>query len=187
VKRSFDRISVDGQLSTNDTVILMASGASGVSVEPESDDELRFGEALDALLRQLALRIVADGEGAGGSRACSCAAASGGVPSGCARGRQLAARQGGAVRRRPNWGRIAQAVGAALPGSAPLRFDIAIEGITVARDGARSSSTTRRARRRGGPRRGRVRDRPARRGREAELFFSDLGYDYVKINAEYTT
>jgi len=64
VKRSFDRISVDGQLSTNDTVILMASGASGVRVEPETDDERRFGEALDALLRQLALLIVADGEGA---------------------------------------------------------------------------------------------------------------------------
>ena len=42
----------------------MASGASGVRVEPESEDELRFGEALDALLRELALRIVADGEGA---------------------------------------------------------------------------------------------------------------------------
>ena len=55
VKRSFDRASVDGQLSTNDTAILMCSGASGVSVAPESEDELRFGEALDALLRQLAI------------------------------------------------------------------------------------------------------------------------------------
>ena len=43
VKRSFDRISVDGQLSTNDTAILMASGASGVIVQPESEDEVRFG------------------------------------------------------------------------------------------------------------------------------------------------
>ena len=64
VKRSFDRISVDGQLSTNDTAILMCSGASGVAVAPETEDELRFGEALDALLRQLALDIVRDGEGA---------------------------------------------------------------------------------------------------------------------------
>jgi glutamate N-acetyltransferase/amino-acid N-acetyltransferase len=62
VKRSFDRISVDGQLSTNDTAILMCSGAGGVAVAPESDDELRFGQALDALLRQLALHIVRDGE-----------------------------------------------------------------------------------------------------------------------------
>ncbi len=64
VKRSFDRISVDGQLSTNDTALLMASGASGVRVAPESEDELRFGEALDMLLRRLALLMVRDGEGA---------------------------------------------------------------------------------------------------------------------------
>ena len=64
VKRSFDRCSVDGQLSTNDTAIMMCSGASGVTITPESDDELRFGEGLDALLRQLAIMMVADGEGA---------------------------------------------------------------------------------------------------------------------------
>ncbi|HEY2766991.1 MAG TPA: bifunctional ornithine acetyltransferase/N-acetylglutamate synthase, partial [Solirubrobacteraceae bacterium] len=54
VKRSFDRISVDGQLSTNDTVILQASGASGVAIEPETEDELKLGEAIDAVMRQLA-------------------------------------------------------------------------------------------------------------------------------------
>src|SRR5436305_1254007 len=64
VKRSFERISVDGQLSTNDTVILQCSGSSGLRVEPESDDELRFGEALDAALRALALMVVRAGEGA---------------------------------------------------------------------------------------------------------------------------
>src|SRR6202000_1076958 len=51
VKRSFDRASVDGQLSTNDTATLLCSGASGVRVAPESEDELRFGGARDALLR----------------------------------------------------------------------------------------------------------------------------------------
>src|SRR5205085_8299379 len=64
VKRSFDRISVDGQLSTSDTVFTQASGASGVRVEPETEDELRLGEAMDAVMRALALEIVADGEGA---------------------------------------------------------------------------------------------------------------------------
>ena len=64
VKRSFDRCTVDGDLSTNDTAVLMASGASGVEIAPESEDELRFGEALDALLRQLAIMMVTDGEGA---------------------------------------------------------------------------------------------------------------------------
>ena len=188
VKRSFDRISVDGQLSTNDTVILMASGASGVRVEPETDDELRFGEALDALLRQLALRIVADGEGArrigrvhvrGGGEASVSRVARAVANSPLVK----AALFGGDA----NWGRIAQAVGAALPGSAPLAFDIAIEGIAVCRAGAAIAFDT---------------DALARavsgdevlyeiglpgEGAETELFFSDLSYDYVKINAEYTT
>src|ERR1700759_2082849 len=64
VKRSFDRISVDGQLSTSDTVFAIASGASGVTIEGESQDEIALGEALDALMRQLAQLIVSDGEGA---------------------------------------------------------------------------------------------------------------------------
>ncbi len=54
VKRSFDRITVDGQLSTNDTAILLCGGASGVAVQAESEGELLLGQALDALLRQLA-------------------------------------------------------------------------------------------------------------------------------------
>ena len=188
VKRSFDRISVDGQLSTNDTVILMASGSSGVCVAPGSEDELRFGEALDALLRTLALRIVADGEGA---RRIGCVVVRGG-------GEQTVARVARAVANSPlvktalfggdpNWGRVAQAVGAALPGAAPLRFDLAIEGVTVARDGAAAEfdeAVLARAV---------ERDEVlyeialAGEGAEAELFFSDLSYDYVKINAEYTT
>ena len=76
VKRSFDRCSVDGQLSTNDTAILIASGASGVDVEPEGESELRFGEALDALLRQLALLTrPPTARAPGASAAWSCAAA----------------------------------------------------------------------------------------------------------------
>ncbi len=112
VKRSFDRISVDGQLSTSDTVILQASGASGVTVAPESEDELRLGEAIDAIMRQLALLIVKDGEGARRSGRVL-------VRGGDDRTVQRVARSvansplvkaalhGGD----PNWGRIIQAVG----------------------------------------------------------------------------
>ncbi|HEX5619223.1 MAG TPA: bifunctional ornithine acetyltransferase/N-acetylglutamate synthase, partial [Solirubrobacteraceae bacterium] len=111
VKRSFDRVSVDGQLSTNDTAILMASGASGVRVEPESEDELRFGEALDTLLRRLALLMVRDGEGArrvgrvvvhGGHEETAMRVARAVANSPLVK----AALHGGD----PNWGRIAQAV-----------------------------------------------------------------------------
>jgi len=188
VKRSFDRISVDGQLSTSDTVILQASGASGVTVAPESEDELRLGEAIDAVMRQLALLVVADGEGA---RRTGRVVVHGGEERIVARvARSVAnsplvkaALYGGD----PNWGRIVQAVGAAMPHVAPLALDVSIEGVQVCSAGAFVPH-----------------DEPALaaavagdevqyeiglpgEGAEAEVYFSDLGHEYVTINAEYTT
>jgi glutamate N-acetyltransferase/amino-acid N-acetyltransferase len=188
VQRSFDRISVDGQLSTNDTAVLMCSGASGVRVAPESEDELRFGEALDALLRQLAIMIVADGEGAGRIARLLVRGGHGGHVE--AAGRAVAnsplvkaALNGGD----PNWGRIVQAAGAALPGAAPLALGVRIEGVQVCAEGAAvpydeaavaaavSSAEVELEL-----------DLPGE-GVEAEIFFSDLSHDYVTLNAEYTT
>jgi glutamate N-acetyltransferase/amino-acid N-acetyltransferase len=188
VKRSFDRASVDGQLSTNDTAILICSGASGVQIEPASEDELRFGEALDALLRQLALMMVADGEGAeriarvvvrGGSRATveTAARAVGNSPL------VKTALHGGD----PNWGRIVQAVGGALPGTAPLAVDVAIEGIQVCLAGAAISYDE--AALDAAVQVGEVEYEiglPGE-GAETEVFCSDLGHEYVRINSEYTT
>jgi glutamate N-acetyltransferase/amino-acid N-acetyltransferase len=188
VKRSFERVSVDGQLSTNDTVILQCSGASGVAVEPETEDELRFGEALDAFMRQLALLVVHDGEGArrvgrvmvrGGEERAVNAVARAVANSPLVK----TALYGGD----PNWGRIIQAVGAALPGTAPLPIDIAIEGVQVcARGGIVAHDEQALA------------EAVARdeveyeiglpgEGVETEVFFSDLGHEYVTINADYTT
>ena len=183
VKRSFDRISVDGQLSTNDTAILMASGASGVIVAPESQDELRLGEALDYALRRLALLMVRDGEGAarigrvhvhGGheERVERVARAVANSP-------LVKAALHGAD---PNWGRVAQAIGAALPGVAPLPYDIAIDGVQVCAGGVAVPHEP--------PRLGDeveyVVGLPGE-GAETEVFFSDLSHEYVRINAEYTT
>ncbi|MGI8505386.1 MAG: bifunctional glutamate N-acetyltransferase/amino-acid acetyltransferase ArgJ [Solirubrobacteraceae bacterium] len=188
IKRSFERISVDGQLSTNDTVVLQCSGASGVRVQPESEDELRFGEALDAVLRQLALLVVADGEGArrvgrvvvrgGGEDAVS------GVARAVANSPLVkAALYGGD----PNWGRIIQAVGAAMPGTAPLPVEISIEGVQVcARGGYVPHDAQALAQ-------AVSRDEVEYEiglpgdGAQAELYFSDLGHEYVNINADYTT
>ena len=175
VKRSFDRISVDGQLSTNDTVILQCSGASGVAVAPESEDELRFGQALDALLRQLALGIVRDGEGS--KRVGRVARAVANSPL------VKAALHGGD----PNWGRIAQSIGMALPDSAPLAFDIAIEGIQVASGGQGIvDDLSAVAERVAGDEVEYVIGLPGD-GAETEVFFSDLSHEYVTINADYTT
>ncbi len=183
VKRSFDRISVDGQLSTNDTAILMASGASGVVVEPETEDELRFGEALDALLRQLALLMVRDGEGA---RRIGRIVARGGHPEAVERVARAVANSplvktalyGGD----PNWGRIAQAVGAALPDTAPLVFDVSVEGTLVCSGGMATGAAAQFTGAEVELEVGLPGD-----GAETEVFFSDLGHEYVTINADYTT
>ena len=65
IDRTFNAISVDGDTSTNDTVLLLASGASGAApLLAASGDEKRFAAALEKVCRKLALEIVADGEGA---------------------------------------------------------------------------------------------------------------------------
>jgi glutamate N-acetyltransferase / amino-acid N-acetyltransferase len=188
VKRSFERISVDGQLSTNDTALLLCSGASGVAVEPESEAELHFGQALDALLRQLALDVVRDGEGAA---RVGRVVVRGGHAEGVERVARVvansplvkAALHGGD----PNWGRIVQSAGMALPGTAPLAVDIAIEGVQVCSAGAAVPHDE-----------AALAERVTRDeveyvvglpgdGHETEVFFSDLSHEYVTINAEYTT
>jgi glutamate N-acetyltransferase/amino-acid N-acetyltransferase len=63
VDQSYNRISVDGDTSTNDTILLLANGASGVKVEDEYSFSL-FQEALNSLTKYLAQQVVRDGEGA---------------------------------------------------------------------------------------------------------------------------
>ena len=169
----------------------MASGRERGGGRARVADELALGEALDALLRQLALLIVKDGEGAErvGPRR---------------RARRRRARRSSAVARAvansplvkaalhggdPNWGRIAQAVGGALL-DRPLdarRRDRGRAGVRRPARGAPYDERALAAGRRG--RRGRVRDRAQRRraARETEVFFSDLSHEYVSINADYTT
>lgn len=64
VKKSFNKISVDGDTSTNDMVLLLANGASGISIEKNSGDYNSFKEALDAICIKMAKSIASDGEGA---------------------------------------------------------------------------------------------------------------------------
>ncbi len=187
VKRSFDRISVDGQLSTSDTVFAIASGASGVVIEPEGPDELAFGEALDALLRQLAMLMVADGEGArrvgrivvrGRPDAVEPVARS------IAYSPLVKTALHGAD---PNFGRILQAAGQAWPPGDAFVADLEIEGMQVVSAGDATEFD--------------IADLQARvqvpeveyaltipgSGGETEVYFSDLSEDYVRFNAEYTS
>ena len=162
---SMERITVDGQMSTNDTVLLQATGTAGAPL-PEG--------LLDAVLLQLALEIVADGEGA--SRV-------GRVEVTAAADQDEAERVARAIANSPlvktalfgrdsNWGRIAQAAGMALAGEeieelGPDR----IRAAELASDQPEAELSIRLGR-------GEAR---------AHVYFSDLTHDYIRINAEYTT
>ena len=126
-----------------DTIIILPPAPRGSRIEPETSDERTFGEALDATLRQLALMVARDGEGA--RRVGRVVVARG--------DQRVVERVAHAVADSPlvktalyggdpNWGRIIQAVGAALPDTAPLAVDIAIEGIQVCARGALQFATT---------------------------------------------
>jgi glutamate N-acetyltransferase / amino-acid N-acetyltransferase len=165
VDASFNRITVDGQMSTNDTVLLQASGASGQPL-PEG--------LLEAVLTQLAIEIVRDGEGAARtarievSEAASAAEAER-VARAIANSPLVKTALFG---RDPNWGRIAQAAGAALAGE-DLE-EIGAERIDAAELGADVEEAE-------------IGLRLGRGEHAAHVWFSDLGYDYVKLNADYTT
>jgi glutamate N-acetyltransferase/amino-acid N-acetyltransferase len=187
VKRSFDRISVDGQLSTSDTVFAIASGASGVAIEQRSPDELALGEALDALLRQLALEIVSDGEGSqrvgriivrGRPEAVEPVARS------IAYSPLVKTALHGAD---PNFGRILQAAGQAWPPGDAFLADLEIEGMQVVSAGDAIDfdleDLTQRVKREEVEYALTV---PGSGG-ETEVYFSDLSEEYVRFNSEYTS
>ena len=162
---SMERITVDGQMSTNDTVLLQATGASGLPL-PDG--------VLEAVLLQLALAIVADGEGA--SRVGRIEVRGAAEPGEAERVARAVANsplvKTALYGRDPNWGRIAQAAGQALAGAdigelGPERVDADELGGD-------------------GPEAGLSIDL-GRGGASAHVFFSDLTHDYIRINAEYTT
>ena len=152
-------------MSTNDCVLLQATGASGKPL-PEG--------LLEAVLLQLAIEIVRDGEGAVRvgrievSEAASAAEAER-VARAIANSPLVKTALFG---RDPNWGRIAQAAGAALVGE-DLE-EIGADSIDAAELGAETAEAE-------------IGLRLGRGEHRAHVWFSDLGYEYVRINAEYTT
>jgi glutamate N-acetyltransferase/amino-acid N-acetyltransferase len=165
VAASFERITVDGQMSTNDTVLLQATGAAG---RPLPDG------LLDAVLLQLALEVVADGEGA--ERV-------GRVEVSGAASADEAERVARAIANSPlvktaltgrdaNWGRIAQAAGMALAGEElPEPGPDTIDFSELGADTAEAE----------------IGIALGRGDARAHVYFSDLTHEYIRINAEYTT
>lgn len=186
--RTFNRVSVDGQMSTNDTVILQASGTSGIAPADDAEDAL-LQAALDHLLLDLALQLIADGEGA---TRLARVRVTGGDPQGHAADKVADAIstsplvQTALLGADPNWGRIIQAAGHALAGRGPVDFDVSFGGVQV----CRANQATRY-------------DRADAEAAAAQplveidvqfvgsgtstRYFCDLTVDYVRFNSEYTT
>jgi glutamate N-acetyltransferase / amino-acid N-acetyltransferase len=183
-RETFERISVDGDTSTNDTVMVFVKGSGEEPVE-----ERVFKDEMTRLMRELALLIVRDGEGAtkvihimvnGAKREESAERIA----------RRIAASP--LVKTAffgcdPNWGRIICAVGDAGVSIDPAKIEIQIQGQTLARNGAEVSFPEERLKV--------LMDRKEvdlvvnlNEGSSSfDLFTTDLTYDYVKINASYRT
>ena len=132
VRVSFDRLDTDGCMSTNDTVLLMASGASGVRPDPGE-----FTSLLTEVCSDLARQLQLDAEGAGKMIAVEVIGAASeedAVTAGraVARSNLLKCAIAGAD---PNWGRVVSAVGTTSAQFEPDRLNVAINGIWVCRNG----------------------------------------------------
>ena len=162
---SMERITVDGQMSTNDTVLLQATGGAGEPL-PEG--------LLDAVLLQLALEIVADGEGA--TRVGRVEVRGAADPDEAERVARAIANsplvKTALYGRDSNWGRIAQAAGMALAGEDV--GELGPERIQAAELASESPEAE-------------LSIALGRGDADAHVYFSDLTHDYIRINAEYTS
>jgi len=178
---SFERVDSDGCMSTNDTVLLLSSGASGVA--PSADD---FTHGLTTVCLELALAMIADAEGANHDVAITVRNAASEedavqVGRSIARSNLLKCAIFG---RDPNWGRVLAAIGTTSATFEPDELDVEFNGVQVCRAGAIGDS----------------RDLVDLGGRavqvgvdlhagpaSATIWTNDLTYGYVELNAEYST
>ena len=178
---SFERVDSDGCLSTNDTVIVMANGASGVTPSAEE-----FTDALTAACTDLAMRLLADAEGSTKDIAITvrnAATVEDALTAGraCARNNLLKTALFG---NDPNWGRVLAAIGTTDAAFESDQVDVSINGVTVCRGGSI-----------GDPRDGV--DLTGRQitigvdlkagGEQATIWTNDLSIAYVHENSAYST
>lgn len=190
VHTSFNAITIDGDTSTNDACVLLASGASGIAIDSlDSDDGRRFADGVRRVCTALAEQIVRDGEGATKLLRIDVEEA---LDEDEARRVAYTVAHSPLVKTAlfagdPNWGRILAAVGrAGIDALAIDRVRLWLDDICIVRDGGRDPGYTESA--------GQAvmaRDELSLRiglGRGASVtrvLTCDLSYDYVRINAEY--
>ena len=188
VERSYNRISVDGDTSTNDTLILLANGASGVRPDPQ---ELAQTEAaVTEVLESLAQQIARDGEGARKFVTIEIS----GAPSDAAAARMARAIANSPLVKTaiagsdPNWGRILSAAGNAGVAFDPAKTDIVMQGVTVCRAGLAAPFSEAELKQKLDAPDCELRVTVRGKGKGAARFWTcDLTEGYIKINASYRT
>lgn len=191
VEQSFNRITVDGDTSTNDTVLLLANAMAGNKQlkKPDRQEAKKFQQSLDELLKELALKIVADGEGAtklvtvrvrgagnrrDAERAARTVANSPLVKTAC-------------YGEDPNWGRIIAALGRSGINFNPEQVDILFDEVQMVRDGLGLAENENQAaevlRQNEFTINIDLKDGSA----AEEIYTCDFSNDYIKINADYRT
>ncbi len=190
VGQSFNRITVDGDTSTNDTVLVMANGMSGNPVIDASDTEEGeiFGAALKDLLRDLALQIVADGEGA--TKIVTVKV----INAVSEKEAEQAART---IANSPlvktaffgedaNWGRIIAALGRSGAAFKQSSVNIAFDDVLLVQDGAALGPAAEAAATEILKNKTFTVTVDLKNGQAAgEIYTCDLSIDYIKINADY--
>jgi len=187
---SFNRLTVDGDTSTSDMLLALANGASGIApLQPGTPDYEAFGSALCEVCRELAQMIARDGEGA--TKFVTVRVS--GAPN--ERDAHQAARTvaesplvktalfGGD----PNWGRIAAALGRSGVVFDPDRLSIRVDDLLLFERGMPAEFSLKEAERRFREKVITIHADLGAGDAETEVYTCDMSYDYVKINAEYTT
>ena len=188
-EKSFNRITVDSDTSTNDAVILVATGSSGVTIDEESFDQ--FVSQLKTVFIDLAQAIIRDGEGAGKFVSV---VIEGALDTDEALAVAYTIAESPLVKTAlaasdPNWGRILAAIGRAGVTNLDVNaVQVHLNSVLIAENGARAVSYTEEA--------GQAAMQPEEieirvslnRGQVQEtIWTTDLTYEYVRINAEYRT
>ena len=188
---TYNRLTVDGEGSTSDTVIALASGVSKAKrLVAGQESAKRFEAALAAVCEDLVRQMARDGEGATKLltvRVTGAASAD--------QADRAARRIGNSALVKtavfggdPNWGRILQTIGAGQVEWEPTRTRIRVGGVLVFSRGRASGAAARkRAERALEAEEIEISVELGRGVHAARLFTCDLTYDYVRINAEYTT
>ncbi len=192
VEKSFNRITVDGDTSTNDACILMASGCSSAAeITPDSEDAIIFSQAVMQICKKLAELIVRDGEGATKLMTIRVEQAAS-QSEALSVGKTIAHSplvKTAFFASDPNWGRILAAVGRSGIEQLDLdKVEIYLDDVCIVKNGERAESYT--------EEQGQqimnkneilIRIVLGRGSALEEVLSCDLSYDYVKINAEYRT